>query len=223
MILHQFESVPYILFQDLIGEHSETRKLPVPTLSQSHVLRGRLICQICFEGCEKRYLKLKAYAEKWESKNHEYNPMNKHVAWISLDEIWAHKQCKGKFLKDDYLSKQASLPANEESTNNIIDEGIGNSSSNDCDNTEIRQRTRKRYTYHSSWKDEEKNGGPIPLPIISVTDTAKKTLKEFSELHIKNNNQKYLDGAHRILITLATKSLLAADVAYHKQSCYEPF
>ena len=73
-----------------MGEHSETRKLPVPTFSQSHVLRGRLICQICIKGGEKRYLKrelfqriqdiqkFKANAEKWESQNHEYNTMNKH-------------------------------------------------------------------------------------------------------------------------------------------------
>ena len=72
-------------------------------------------------------------------------------------------------------------------------------------------------------EEKRKKGRPIPLTIISVTDKAEKTLQEFSELHIKNNNQKYLDGARRILLTLATKSLLAADVAYHQQSCYEPF
>ena len=54
--------------------------------------------------------------------------MNKHVARTSMEEIWAHKQCKGKSLKDEYLSKQASLPANEESTSNIIDEWIEGSS-----------------------------------------------------------------------------------------------
>ena len=70
---------------------------------------------------------------------------------------------------------------------------------------------------------KRKKGRPIPLTVISVTEKAEKTLKEFSELHIKNNNQKCLDGAQRILLTLGTKSLLAADVACHKQSCYEAF
>ena len=72
-------------------------------------------------------------------------------------------------------------------------------------------------------EEKRKKGRPIPLTFISVTEKAEKTLKEFSELHIKNNNQKYLDGVQRILLALGTKSLLAADVAYHKQSCYEPF
>ena len=88
--------------------------------------------------------RFKVYAEKWESKNHEYNTMNIHVACTSLDEIWAHKQCKEKFLKDEYLSRQAPLPANEGSTSNIIDEGIEGNGSIDRDNTEI--STRKRYT-----------------------------------------------------------------------------
>ena len=39
-------------------------------------------------------------------------------------------------------------------------------------------------------------------------------MKEYSELHIKNNNTKYIDGANWILLTLATRSLLAADVAF---------
>ena len=163
MILHMFEiaSVTYVLFLDLMDEHSETRKLPVPKFSQSHVVRGRWICQICFKGCERRYLKrdnfqkiqdiqkFKAYAEKWESKDHEYNTINKHVSWTSLDEsdeIWAHQspwQCKGKLFKDYYLSKQSSFPANEENASNVIDEEIEGSSSNVPENAEIRQSTRK--------------------------------------------------------------------------------
>ena len=46
-----------------------------------------------------------------------------------------------------------------------------------------------------------------------------KTLKEYSELHIKNNDAEYIDGANWILLTLATRSFLAAEVAYHKSSC----
>ena len=53
-------------------------------------------------------------------------------------------------------------------------------------------------------------------------EKAEKTLKEYSELHIKNNNATYIDEVNWILLTLATRSLLAADVAYHK-SCYQAF
>ena len=62
--------------------------------------------------------------------------------------------------------------------------------------------------------DEEKRKKcPLPLTNISLTEKAEETLKEYSELHIKNNNAKYTDGANRIPLTLATKSLL---IAYHK-------
>ena len=105
------------------------------------------------------------------------------------------------------MSKQTSLPTNEESVNNVIDEEIESSSPNVANNSDIRQNTRINYTYESSWKDEEimrciiwneekrKKGRPITLTFISVRDKAEKTLKEFSEIHIKNTNQKYLDGA----------------------------
>ena len=187
-----------------MDEHSEPRKLPEPKFSQSHVVRGRLLCQICFKGCEKRYLKrehfqklqdvqkFKTYAELWELKDHEYNTVNKHVKWTLLDEgneIWAHKQCKGKFFKDNYLSKQTSLPTNEESVSNDIDGEIESSSSSIANTPDIRQSSRKKYTYESSWKDKEimkciicneekrKKGRPLPLTVISVTEKAEKTLK----------------------------------------------
>ena len=62
----------------------------------------------------------------------------------------------------------------------------------------------------------EEKRRPLPSTNISLKEKTKKTLKEYSELHIKNNNAKYIDGANLILLILATKSLLAADVAYHK-------
>lgn len=37
-------------------------------------------------------------------------------------------------------------------------------------------------------EEKRKKGRPIPLTVISVTDKAEKTLKEFAELHIKYNN-----------------------------------
>ena len=66
----------------------------------------------------------------------------------------------------------------------------------------------KMCRYLSSWKnkdlmkciicDEEKRKKrhPLPLANLSSTEKAGKTLREYSELHIKNNNVKYNDGAN---------------------------
>ena len=62
----------------------------------------------------------------------------------------------------------------------------------------------------------------VPPKTISIVDKTEPTLKEFSEIHIKNNNLKYVEGAKRILLTLSTKSLLAANVAYHQKECFKP-
>ena len=89
----------------------------------------------------------------------------------------------------------------------------------------------KKYAYPSSWNDKdvikcivcyEEKRRPLPSTNISLKEKTKKTLKEYSELHIKNNNATYIDGANLILLTLATRSLLAADVAYH-ESFYQAF
>ena len=42
-------------------------------------------------------------------------------------------------------------------------------------------------------------------------------------MHIKKNYLKYVEGAKRIGLTLSTKSLLAENVAYHPEDCYETF
>ena len=47
-------------------------------------------------------------------------------------------------------------------------------------------------------------------------------MKEYAEIHLKLNTEKYIDSANRILLILGTSSLFAADVSYHK-SCYEAF
>ena len=97
-----------------------------------------------------------------------------------------------------------------------------------------RKSARKKYAYTLSWKDKDlmkciicdeekcKKGRPLPLTNISLTEKEEISLNEYSELHLKNNNGKYIDGANRILLTLATRSLIVADVAYHK-SCYQAF
>ncbi len=94
----------------------------------------------------------------------------------------------------------------------------------------IRRSTRKQLTYTSSWQTAEKmkciicnddkraKGRLLPLQTIRISDKAESTLREYANLHLEKNNVKYVDGARRILLTLATKSLLAADVAYHKKT-----
>lgn len=104
-----------------------------------------------------------------------------------------------------------------------------------CSKSQLRRSSRAKYKYESSWKEPEKKkciicnedkrvkGRLIEVQTISITDKAQKTLEEYANIHMRNNNEKYIDGARRILLTLSSKSLLAADVAYHKRQCYEAF
>ena len=97
-----------------------------------------------------------------------------------------------------------------------------------------RKSARKRYAYTSWWKDkdlmkciiwdEEKHkiGRPLPLTNISLAEKAEKPLKEYSELHIKNNNAKIYWWSKSDSSDILTRSLLTANVVYHK-SCYQAF
>ena len=57
----------------------------------------------------------------------------------------------------------------------------------------------------------------VPPKTISIVDKTEPTLKEFPEIRIKNNSLKYVESSKRIVLTLLTKSLLAANVAYHQE------
>ena len=48
------------------------------------------------------------------------------------------------------------------------------------------------------------------------------TSKEYTEIHLKSKNERYIDSPNKILLVLATSSLFSADVSYHN-SCYESF
>ena len=48
-------------------------------------------------------------------------------------------------------------------------------------------------------KDIRVKGRLVPPKTISIVDKAETTLKEFAEIHIKDNNVKYVEGAKRIL------------------------
>ena len=175
------------------------------------------------------------YTNRWEKKNHKFNTVKNQVSWelIKNDaDVWAHKQCKETFFKNDYLHKQINTTSNENEKSETIHSEI----------TRLKQPKfqlnfkvpEKGMDTCHHWKNKDlmkciicdgqkrKKGRPLPLVNTSWTEKAEKTLLEYSELHVKNNNAKYIDGANQILLVLNTKSLLATEVAYHS-SCYEAF
>ena len=72
-------------------------------------------------------------------------------------------------------------------------------------------------------KDIQVKVGLLPPKMISIVGKTEPTIKWFAEIHIKNNNLKYVECAKRILLTLSTKFLLAAKVTYNQEECYKPF
>ncbi len=218
-----------------------------PTFRSSHVYSGHITCQICFMTCDKRHLRrnkyekivnverFKQYALRWETVSHAYNTVYKSVNWTDSAQKWAHKACKGCFLKDEFIEYQpplANIPVVSECTPAHLPHEVDDT----CESTEnVRRSMRKKLSYTSSWQaDNEKKciicnenkfakGRLLPVQTINITDKAEQTLIEYANIHLENQNMKYSDGAKRILLTLSTKSLLAADVAYHKRQCYEPF
>ena len=57
---------------------------------------------------------------------------------------------------------------------------------------------------------------------VDGTYVAESTLKEYVEIHLKLDNERYIDSVNRILLVLGTSSLFVANVSYHK-SCYDGF
>ena len=73
----------------------------------SVVCNGRIVCQICFQGCETRNKKrhnfetikdlekFKRVSQEWTTKLHPYNTVVHHaVLWSCLQEAWAHERWK---------------------------------------------------------------------------------------------------------------------------------
>jgi hypothetical protein len=174
------------------------------------------------------------YAIRWEEVTHTYNQTLKLVDWSAPAEKWAHKSCKGLFFKDLFLQSQQCIPTPTPESE-PIPSSLVQDDREEFPEGNIRQSTRKQFTYKSSWQEVEKNkciicnedkrakGRLIPVQTIRITAKAEETLKEYATLHLKNRNVKYMEGANMILLTLAAKYILAADVAYHKRLCYEPF
>ena len=224
--------------------------LPEPQFCSLPVYKGRITCQICFESIQKKHRKGRrkfeklsncsnflSFARKWAETDHKFNNVLKMVDWKFTGEKWAHKTCKGKFFKEHFLVSQNQIFEDNktcESEKCVVASGTENKC-NKNENEQGRRSDRQKYRYESSWQSDDKKrciicnedkkikGRLVDVQTIAITEKAEKTLKEFAEIHVQSNNQKYIDGARRILLTLSTTSLLAADVAYHKKLCYEPF
>ena len=125
------------------------------------------------------------------------------------------------------------------STNQLPTEKDQQNNESVCETTKdvdtLRKSVRHQQRHESSWVDDDQKrciicnkdirvkGRLVPAKTVSILDKAEPTLKQFADIHIKNNILKYAEGTKRILLTLTTKSVLAANVAYHQEECYKPF
>eukprot|EP00112_Aurelia_sp_Birch-Aquarium-sp1_P004612 Seg1523.1 transcript_id=Seg1523.1/GoldUCD/mRNA.D3Y31 product="hypothetical protein" protein_id=Seg1523.1/GoldUCD/D3Y31 len=224
---------------DKSTQHESTDARPQAGLSEPKfcslpVYKGPITCQICFESVQKKHFKrgkkferlsdwsnFSCFARKWAKADHEFNKVFQMVDWNSTGEKWAHKACKGKFFKEQYLASQDKLLETDEARKNEEScVAFGVQSEIDMQENEQRRRSdRQKYRYESSWQSDDKKrciicnedkrikGRLVDVQTITITDKAEKTLKEFAEIHIQSNNQKYIDGAKRILLILSTSSL----------------
>ena len=233
----------------LSAEDSNAAKLPEPKFSLTHVYRGNT-CQICFAGDVRKNRRrqqfqkisdvesFKNLANRWQEVDHTYRNVYHTVDWTSKDDKYAHKACKNVFFDKRSLERQTRLLSAERPREaDHCQQSSSNQERGEIENTSrpIRRSMRKEYEYSSSWTDESKKkciicnaekkekGRTVPVQTIALTEKAQRTLEEFAHIHIENSNEKYVAGAKRILLTLTSKSLLEADVAYHKKECYEPF
>ncbi len=185
-----------------------------PTFRSSHVYSGHITCQICFMTCDKRHLRrnkyekivnverFKQYALRWETVSHAYNTVYKSVNWTDSAQKWAHKACKGCFLKDEFIEYQpplANIPVVSECTPAHLPHEVDDT----CESTEnVRRSMRKKLSYTSSWQaDNEKKciicnenkfakGRLLPVQTINITDKAEQTLIEYANIHLENQNMK---------------------------------
>ena len=162
---------------------------------------------------------------------YEYNKVCDAIDLTNPNDKYAHKTCKGKFLKESYLTSQKALQTSCEIPQQ---NELGTETQNQTV-VNPRRSNRKSLTYSSSNVerkciifDENKyhKGRLLPLCNINLKQVdsqiykAEEKLIKFAHLHINNNNLKYIDAANRILLINTSKSFFAADVSYHKCCFY---
>ena len=102
----------------VMGDYSVPSK---SNISKTHVYRDHLVCQICCKSAEKRYLKrdkfekianfekFQEYSNKRDKKDRNDNVVKNFVKWNEINNetvLWALKQCKSNYFKDNCLEKQ---------------------------------------------------------------------------------------------------------------------
>ena len=132
--------------------------------------------------------RFKEIAEAWEKVDHEYNKINQMVDWQYFAEKWAHKACKGKFFKEEFLASQMQFV----STNQFSSRKDQQNNESVCEITKdadtLRKSVRQQYKYESSWLDDDEKrciicnkdirvkGRLVPPKTISIVDKAEPTL-----------------------------------------------
>ena len=213
--------------------------LPSPKFTRRPVYKGCIICQVCFGSLSIKSLnrsnlqeisnfeKFIDYAQRWKQYDPEYNKVYDAIDLTSSNDKYPHKACKGKFLKESYLTSQQTLqtsceiPQQNELGTEIQNQTVVNP----------RRSNRKSITYSSSNVErkciicnENKCHKGTLLPLYNITlkqvdsqiYNVEEKLIEFAHLHINNNNLKYTEAANRILLTNTSKLFYAAVVLYYK-------
>ena len=223
----------------------KTASLPKPKFETRVIEKDRLYGQICFVSCSKKHkgqsklekitdlASFKLYSEKWKSVDHKYNKVFGFADWNNTDEKYAHKACKSKFFKESLLDLQRLTESspNENDTLSTPSPSVQRESQS----TSVWKSTRQNLLYKSNQIERKciicnnhryikgRLDQLIKIALKRAVDgtyVAESTLKEYAEIHLKLDNEKYIDSANRILLVHGTSSLFAADVLYHK-SCYD--
>ena len=169
------------------------------------------------------------------SKQYEYNKVLNSVDWTNEQEHYAHKSCKRTFFKESFLNTHINIEHNE--TEEITEI---NQTENDNSNVEpqLSRRSNRKFLEYKSSQEQRKciicntdrflKGRKVALQNLSLkrehdgSYAAEETVKEYAYVNKALNNQRYIEGAKRILSMLNTTSPFAADVSYHR-TCYDSF
>ena len=155
--------------------------------------------------------------------DHEYDKVYVAIDLTNSNDKYAHKTCKGKFLKESYLTSQKTLQTSCEIPQQ---NELGTETQNQTV-VNPRRSNRKSLTYSSSHferkciiRNENKCHKRRLFPLCNITlkqvDSqiykAEEKLIEFAHVHINNNN---LEAANRILLTNTSKSYKCCFYNFH--------
>ena len=178
----------------------------------------------------------KETASHWKNCSYEYKRVHALVNWEKGGKRgeMAHKACKGTFFKESFLISKNEEAATVASVSNNTDE---NTTIEDTTSIHsIRKSSRKLTQYKSSLDDRNciicngikyEKGRKVSLLSMTLRKHRKEnhqaegTLTKFANIHVQNDT-KYKDTTHRILLQQNVTPLFAANVSYHKD-CYQSF